>query len=233
MNLNIICPTIPELSLKLTMKNIPFTMLKTFQFYQMLIKLEQDRHGSHPKCIRKWNNIFNNELHAWKDIFLRPFIVCRSTRLQSFQFRLIHRIITCNHWLFNAGIKGSPNCETCNIDDTLIHFFIDCVHVENFWSNFRIWWSDVTLLPGINLSNKDLLLGITKSEKNFLTLNYIIMLANKFIHDNKMIAMKQVSFPAFLITLKLQLNYEKQICMKSNNFTVFNEKWNWLYEQLH
>ena len=59
------------------------------------------------------------------------------------------------------------------------------------------------------------------------------MLANKFIHDNKMIAMKQVSFPAFLITLKLQLNYEKQICMKSNHFTVFNEKWNWLYEQLH
>ena len=145
MNLNIIRPTIPELSLKFTMKNIPFTKLKTFQFYQMLIKLEQDRHGSHPKCIIKWNNTFNNELQVWKDIFSRPFIVCRSTRLQSFQFRLLHRIITCNHWLFNAGIKGSPNCETCNIDDTLIHFFIDCVHVENFWSNFRIWWSDVTL----------------------------------------------------------------------------------------
>ena len=231
MNLDVILPSNPILTLKFTTKTTPFTKFKTFSFYQMLSKLEQDINGLQPKCIPKWNNIFNNELHVWEDIFLRPFAVGRSTKLQSFQFRLLHRIITCNHWLFNVGIKNSPNCETCNIDDTLIHFFIDCVHVQNFWENFQIWWANVTSVPVVNLSKQNLLLGIKKSEKHFLTLNFIIFLANKFIHDNKMAAKKDVSFPAFLITLKLQLYFEKQICIKNNQLTMFNVKWNWLCEQ--
>ena len=231
-NLTIIVQTIPEVLLKFNTKNIPFIKLKSCQFYQMLVKHEQDRHSLQPKCILKWNHIFNNEPHIWKDIFLRPFTVCRSTRLQSFQFRLLHRIITCNHWLFNVGIKNSPNCETCNVDDTLIHFFIDCVHVQTFWANFRIWWANITLLPGINLSIQDLLLGVNKLDQHFLTLNYIIILANKFIHDHKMVAKKDISFTAFLVTLKIQLTYEKQICIKKNQITVFDEKWNWLFDQL-
>ena len=151
----------------------------------MLIKHKQDRHSLEQKCISKWIHIFNNKPHIWKDIILRPFTVYRSTQLKSIQFRLLHGIITFNHWLFNEGIKNTPNCETCNVDDTLIHFFIDCVHVQNFWANFKTWWANITLLPGINLSNQDLLLGVNTLDQHFLTLNQIITLANKFIHDSK------------------------------------------------
>ena len=231
MNLNVILPSNPELMLKFTTKNTPFTKFKTFSFYQMLNKLEQDRNGIQPKCILKWNNTFNNELHFWEEIFSRPFAVGRCTKLQSFQFRMLHRIITCNHWLFNVGIKNSPNCETCNADDTLIHFFIDCVHVQNFWESFKIWWANATSVPVVNLSKQNLLLGIKKTEKHFSTLNFIIFLANKFIHDSKMTVKQDVSFPAFLITLKLQLHFEKQICIKNNQLIMFNVKWNWLCEQ--
>ena len=80
-----------------------------------------------------------------------------------------------------------------NVDDTLIHFFIDCVHVQNFWADFRTWWANITLLPDINLSIQDSLLGVNKLDQHFLTLNYIITLANKFIHDNKMVENK--TFP--------------------------------------
>ena len=67
MNPNVILPSNPELILKLTTKNTQNTK------HSLFTKLEQDRNGLQPECIPKWNNIFNNELHVWEDILLRPF----------------------------------------------------------------------------------------------------------------------------------------------------------------
>ncbi len=38
-------------------------------------------------------------------IFEQPFKCYRVTKIQSFQFRIIHRIIPCNQWLKNVMIK--------------------------------------------------------------------------------------------------------------------------------
>ena len=57
-----------------------------------------------PSCIQKWNNCYHQQL-KWDLIFKNPFCHARSTQLQTFQYRVVHRIITCNHWLFNAKIK--------------------------------------------------------------------------------------------------------------------------------
>ncbi len=40
-------------------------------------------------------------------IFKLPFHTVRDTKLQSFQFRLLHRIIPCNKWLNTIKIKNS------------------------------------------------------------------------------------------------------------------------------
>ena len=37
---------------------------------------------------------------------------------------IIHKIITCNRWLFNAKIKNSLHCDTCKCDDKLNGFFL-------------------------------------------------------------------------------------------------------------
>ena len=60
-------------------------------------------------------------------------------RLQSFQYRILHRIMTCNHWLFYAKIKDKLKCETCDFNDTLEHFAVSCNEVKDFWSTLNRW----------------------------------------------------------------------------------------------
>ena len=46
----------------------------------------------------------------WIDVFLRPYIYSRETKLQPFQYKIINRIINCNKKLFDMKIKHSPVC---------------------------------------------------------------------------------------------------------------------------
>ena len=178
----------------------------------------------------EWN-IINIDIKAWEEIFQRPSRVCRSTRLQSFQFRLLLRVITCNHWLFNAHIKDSPICDTCLVDDSLFHFFIECIHVQTFGRKFKLSWEQITFKPFL-LCPKELLFGVEKSNPHFQTMNFVLFLANKFIHDHNMVSRTKVSFLSFLVTLRIQLQCEKELCVKNGDYNLFEIKWNWLYQQL-
>ena len=64
-------------------------------------------------------------------------------KLQSFLYRLLHRIITCNHWLFIAKIKDTPSCKYCKLDYTIEHFFWHCTDVANFWRRLTTWWNRI------------------------------------------------------------------------------------------
>ncbi len=63
-----------------------------------------------PKAIIAWENVYtslkNREDKFWKTIFTIPFISIRDTRLQSFQYKIMHRTLTCNEWLKNIKIKS-------------------------------------------------------------------------------------------------------------------------------
>ena len=169
----------------------------------------------------------------WEKIFCLPYKICRSTRLQSFQYRILHRIITCNQWLFNAKIKDNPNCETCNCDDTLEHFFVSCNEVRDFWSALNRLWNKRTsvLATTYSITDTDIMFGILSSEKYVLNLNFILVLAKKYIHDCKMKS-PNITFLSFLVLLRQELSFEEQICIKNQREQDFIEKWFWLYDQL-
>ena len=114
---------------------------------------------------------------------------------------------------------------------TFIIFFINCIHVQDFRTSFNQWWAEVTIQP-LQLSQQDIIFGVKKSNKYYQTINNVLFLANKFIHDSNMVSRTNVSFHAFLISLKLQLQYKKQICVKNSEQGLFEQKWNWLFEQL-
>ena len=61
-----------------------------------------------PTAIKKWSEYFtqftNADESVWPRIYQMSFMVTRETRLQSFQYRILHRIIPCNKWLFDITI---------------------------------------------------------------------------------------------------------------------------------
>ena len=58
-------------------------------------------------CIKKWYDIYPDMMHGeniWTDLSKLPFRICRETQLQSFQSRVLHRIIPCRIWLTNIKV---------------------------------------------------------------------------------------------------------------------------------
>ena len=64
----------------------------------------------------------------------------KSTRdplLLAFQFQIVHNIVNCASNLKKWGIRESEMCIYCkkknlNIDDTLVHAFIECQAIQNW-----------------------------------------------------------------------------------------------------
>jgi hypothetical protein len=209
------------------------TTLRTSQLYWLLIILSGKKTKVEPVCISKWEVIYDIEDHEWRNIFRLPFYTCRSTKLQTFQYRLLHRVITCNHWLFNAQIKSSPNCDACQADDTIEHFFLHCENVKLFWKRFHTWWNKVAVgkFQLDIVTEKDTIFGIKSANKYSTIFNYVAILAKKHIHDAKLTS-GTVYFLPFLVLLKQQVILEREIAYKNRRELSFDSNWKWLLDEL-
>ena len=87
-----------------------------------------------PACIKKWNEEYHLSNAPWSEVFKLPYKITRETKLQSLQYKIIHRIIPCNVWLKKLKIKESDECDYCDGTDSIEHFFLDCKKVAKFWT---------------------------------------------------------------------------------------------------
>ncbi len=76
---------------------------------------------------RNKNGLIFNEI-VWKFIYSLPYSLTVDTRLHSFQFKIVHRILACKYNLHIWKKSDNNTCEHCddNCIDDLFHFFIDC-----------------------------------------------------------------------------------------------------------
>ncbi len=88
-------------------------------------------------------NLLNID-EIWNRMFCLPFKICRKTKIQSFQYKLIHRVIACNAWLKTIRIKNTPTCQYCNEYDDIQHLFLFCSKTHDFWEYFSNWWKNIT-----------------------------------------------------------------------------------------
>ena len=61
----------------------------------------------------------------WGEIHLRNFKCCVETKLRSFYFKIFHKAIAFNAFLFKMNRKDSDCCDFCKkIPETIIHVFL-------------------------------------------------------------------------------------------------------------
>ncbi len=87
------------------------------------------------KYCETYPNLKNADHKTWQRIFKLPFQVIRETRIQTWQYNILHRVISCNKWLFNIKIKTSEWCDYCKDIDDIPHFFFHCPNVKMFWNS--------------------------------------------------------------------------------------------------
>ena len=176
-----------------------------------------------PLCQTRWSEVFDVPAPDWIDIFKLSYIYTMETRLQSFQFSLLHRFVVHKSRLKNMGLVNSEVCDYCLATDSIIHRFVECDQVKIFWINFQDWWNTIHTTSIITLSSSDIIFGLYKRKKLY-ALNNCILQAKYFIHVQ---ACKQnaILLINFLSYLKYKIQVERQVLYNQSKQELFTKHW--------
>ena len=93
-----------------------------------------------PTAENKWYNLYPFLVHLnWTEIYILPNKISNEPYLQTFQYKVLNRIVNCNECLFEFKIKESENCLSCNQVDTLEHHLVSCKIYHKMWKKIQEW----------------------------------------------------------------------------------------------
>ena len=190
--------------------------------------LSLNRKSSIPKSQLRWNGIFETNEFNWQLIYNIPAKSCNNTKLHWFQYRILHRILATNDYLFKCKIKTENSCTFCTVvPEKLEHLFWQCPIVMNFWDEVE-QWIYVKCNYLINIDKVKAIFGILNSNEWFRPLNYILILTRFFIYKCR-IKNKQPTITGWKNEVKTLIMTEKMIAIKKCRIDKFMRNWNkWL-----
>ena len=207
--------------------------LKSKDIYWLLYRAQNKSLGV-PASHDKWSEALDLALDTeeWNTVHKIPFRATHETYIQSFQYKVLHRIIPCNHWLYKLKIVISPNCKTCGTDDTLIHYFMDYERVQNFWNSFDTWWYTLTNTRLV-IDPAIVIFGIPENTLDAQVLNFCLVMAKLHIYKTKQTCDdKHVTLYDYLRFLKSKLDLYYMNAEIKLQGEKFDKKWGFLYHAL-
>ena len=184
-----------------------------------------------PTAISKWISEFPF-LHDndFRNFYILPFKVLRDTKLQTFQYKLINRVIPCGAALQIWKLAESGNCKFCDEYDNLSHHFFDCPNTKSFWAQLTEWIKGVTDIS-VPLSKVDVLFGVPLYDTFMTCLNFIVLYAKSHIHKYKL-KNEEPFLLDYLVELKNEIDMERLILTTNGKKETFDLKWSMFYEFL-
>lgn len=165
----------------------------------------------------------------WPSIHTMPYKTTRDTKIQSFAFRIQYRMIPCNKHLHTMRIKQSPTCSTCDMEDSISHFFVACANTQRFWDSLNSWCENHIDVSLSQLSLTELLLGVHRSINAKRVVNWLLLQAKFFIQKNKLFHGGQLPLIAFLAETRAKLYTEQRACLlegRPNKFRIWHSLFN-------
>lgn len=212
-------PATPNLAIKPLIKDTENTILdisslSSKKLYSILIC--RKRQGVAAQ--RKWDLEFPPPVGVpvmdyWETNYKTPFRSIRETKLQAFQFKLLHRILPCGKYLKSIRVKDTDLCQYCGNVDTLTHFFFSCP---------RIWSAQQINIQLGNTAIQHFMLGIPHEHPQAKISIYIILVAKFYTFRQKLYHDSNLNLTAFLYDLRSKLKTEKYICTLENKADKFN-----------
>ena len=159
-----------------------------------------------PTATDTWINIFPFlEKENWSAIYTRTFEITKEPYLQSFQFKIINRILNNNENLHRWKISKNNECYLCGEVDGIEHHLFLCEHSKKFWKSLNKWMLEVFEFC-VEFTVCEILFGLpTNYYIDTRRLNFLILLGKWYINKNKC---KQIPihFFEYLTILKDKVN---------------------------
>ena len=187
----------------------PISLIKTKEMYNNLI-IEKIKP---PTSIETWINLYPFlEQYDWKEIYKIPFKYMREPYLQSFQYKILNRILNTNEKLENWSIKQSNQCNYCQAVDTVEHHLYQCKVSKKIWDQLEIWLYDQIEIK-LNLRECEVLFGIPHAIHEDLELiNFVIILTKWYINKQR-----SDEKPLFFLELLNIIKTKVKILIIANN----------------
>ena len=96
-------------------------------------------------------------------------------------------------------VVETPDCLHCNEDDTILHFFIYCPRVTEFWTSFIAWWNRVAGTTG-TINEIIVIFGVKIDGDEAITFNYCLIIYHQSAH-----CLRSTSDPSLLHIPKSRL----------------------------
>ena len=105
--------------------------------YKACIKYIQK---SPERVIHKWEDDLGQTIDEWRTLLFCNYQLTKETKIQTFVFKLFHRIIPTEEFLYKVGISNTDVCRLCEEEiETLLHYMCICPVVAQFWQHVRNW----------------------------------------------------------------------------------------------
>ena len=169
----------------------------------------------------KWNEIFTDI--DWKHTHLMPFKSTIDTKLRTFQYKFLMRILPCNKKLYKQKLVNSTLCDFCAMNvETTTHLFWECNVTRAFWAELQQFLHNKDFIINFNL--RTISFGLEKRAQDSCILNFLIILAKYYIFRCKY-NKNEPEFIAFVQYLKQRKNIEETIAIIKDKTDTHNMKW--------
>ena len=157
------------------------TFLQTREAKEVLIRGKYTK----PAALTAWARSFPNasqDDEFWPNNFLLARKTAKETKLQVFQFKVLHRIIATRSFLHKAKLSDSPNCLNCDqVKESIEHLLLECPKVQAIWTHLLAKFN-ATEDMNLTLDPQNCLFGIKSSKKEIRKWNYIALILRFFIY---------------------------------------------------
>ena len=155
----------------------------------------------------------------WEKVHCTNFFCTNDTKLRSFYFKIFHKSIGLNEFLFRIKRVESPNCIWCNKNvESLIHLFCECEKVTPIW--LFLTYKISQFVSNLNVTNFEKLFGVTNDK--FIT--YLFLLLKYHIYSCRFTD-KLPNIDMFKSSVKKQKELEYSLAKKRNRLPIHFKKW--------
>lgn len=159
----------------------------------------------------------------WASTCSRVFTSTRETKVQSFNYKTINRVLPCKVFLKRLRISETDECNFCQGRDTIAHFLFNCEIVKPFWQGVCSWFSRADNLYLDRLDVKEFVFGIPKEHHRSSVINTILAHTRYFIHRQKLFHEGKLDLLHWLGEFRDKLRVERWICWRTGKQSLFHK----------
>ena len=168
---------------------------------------------------RKLNGTQSLKCIYWNQAYIYSLSVQHQTVLTSFRYKILHRILPTNKYLFICKLKNSNLCDFwSSFIETIEHIFWECPITQRLWSQLVNFLNNRGIMITINIMY--VWIGTDQCRNHNSTINFVLLLMKYVIYTTTLNEMIPV-FCVFRNYLHKRINLEKRIALTNNKLEKF------------